>query len=102
LKYLVIAGVVALLLVFVYSRVRPYLKLAGKILGTAKSMAESQSTGGVRTSRSKSDKKLVRCVACGTWVPTDRAFGSKPSVAPYCSRECLEKASTAGRRTAAS
>ena len=104
LKYLVIAALVALLLLLLYSRVHPYIQFLKKILGAAKTVADSQSTGGraVRNSRAKVDGKLVRCVSCGTWIPAERAIGPKTNLASYCSRECLEKSSASDKRKAAS
>jgi hypothetical protein len=103
LKYLVIAALLALLLLLLYSRIHPYLKILGKILGTIRTIAGSQTTGSAGVSSSaKGDGRLVRCVACGTWVPAERAVGLKSNLAAYCSSECLEKTPVADRRKAAS
>lgn len=104
LKYLVITALVSLLLLLLYSRVHPYIQLLKKILGTVKTVADSQSTGSStgRNPRAKVDGKLVRCVSCGTWIPADRAIGPRTNLASYCSRECLEKSSASETRKAAS
>jgi len=104
LKYLVISALVSLLLLLLYSRIYPYIQFVKKILGTVKTVADSQSNAGatVRSSAAKADRKLVRCVACGTWIPADRAIGPRTSLASYCSRECLEKSSASDTRKAAS
>jgi hypothetical protein len=100
LKYLVIASVIALLLLLLYSKLHPYIKMLGKIVGTVKTIANSASSaGGARPN--KVDGKLIRCVSCGTWVPAGRAVGVKPNLA-YCSSECLEKSAASERRKAAS
>jgi hypothetical protein len=37
-------------------------------------------------------QKLVRCEACGTWVPEARALSLRSSTSSYCSTACLERA----------
>jgi hypothetical protein len=100
LKYLVIASVIALLLLLLYSKLHPYIKMLGKIVGTVKTIANSGS-GAEGARPNKVDGKLIRCVSCGTWVPAGRAVGVKPNLA-YCSSECLEKSAASERRKAAS
>jgi hypothetical protein len=104
LKVLVIAALLALLLLLLYSRIYPYIRLLNKILGAARSITDSQSTGSRagRTSAARVESKLVRCVGCGTWIPSDRAIGSHAGPSIYCSRECLEKATAFDKRKAAS
>ena len=95
LKYLVVASLLTLLLILIYSRVRPYLKFLKKILGSLNAVADSQSAGygSAKPSATRIDTKLVKCVSCGTWVPADRAIGFKAGSSIYCSRECTEKPS---------
>jgi hypothetical protein len=101
LKYLVIAALLALLLLLIYSRLYPYLQLLRKIFGAAKSMADAPSRRQDAKSATKGDRKLVRCVGCGTWVPAERAIGTGASQSVYCSRECIEGASSGGNRKVA-
>lgn len=89
MKYLVIAAILFLLLL-IYSRVRPYIKMAKKFVGVVKDVTGSPADG-ARGTNAKSDSKLVRCVSCGTWIPANRAIGAGKGSATYCSRECLEK-----------
>ena len=93
MKYLVVASLIALLLILVYSRVRPYLKFLQKILGSLKAVTDDPRAGHGSRQRTAArvDSKLVRCVSCGTWVPADRAIGAGSGASIYCSRECLEK-----------
>ena len=91
MKYLVIACLFALLLLLLYARIRPYLVALQKILTAARNITDSASTSNsAGRERRVTDSKLVRCVACGTWVPAERAIGTG---SVYCSRECLEKKS---------
>lgn len=99
MKYLVVAALVALLLILVYSRLRPYLVILKKVLGTLNAVAGSSTPAqhaGASSPRIKS--KLVKCVGCETWIPADRAIGSRVGTATFCSRECLEKSSNSKER----
>jgi ribosomal protein S26 len=58
--------------------------------------ADAAATG--RKASIKTENKLVRCVACGTWIPADRAIGAGSKLSEYCSRECLEKSATGKER----
>jgi hypothetical protein len=95
LKFLVIAALFSLLLLLLYSRLYPYLQLLKKILGIAKTVADSPAGSGrsSTSSTTKTDGKLVRCVGCGTWIPAERAIGNRAGLPIYCSRDCVEKQS---------
>ena len=99
LKYLIIGSLLVLLLLLVYSKLHPYIKMLGKFLGTVRSIANTGLAGAARPGRV--DGKLVKCVSCGTWVPAGRAVGIKTN-SVYCSTACLEKSAAARRHKAAS
>jgi hypothetical protein len=100
LKYLVIAALVALLLLLVYSKLYPYLQILKKILGAARTMADTplDRSEQTREAAAKGGRKLVKCVGCGTWVPAERAIASGRGQLVYCSRECIESASNGNER----
>jgi hypothetical protein len=99
LKFLVIAGLIALLFLLVYSRVYPYLQALKKILSTARSVSDAAFSANTATREDiKTDNRLVRCVGCGTWIPAARAVGKTSGSPVYCSRECIEKQSSAKNR----
>jgi hypothetical protein len=100
LKFLVIGALLALLLLLLYSRLYPYLQFVMKILGVAKTIVRSPPVPGddTRSASTKGDRKLVRCVGCGTWIPAARAIGTRGAQAVYCSRECIEKAANGKER----
>lgn len=101
MKILVIAALLSLLLLLLYSRIYPYLLILKKIFGgVAKNLADSPGQAGGKSpnSTAKSDGKLVRCVGCGTWVPAGRAIGNRAGMPVYCSRECVEKTATGPHR----
>ncbi len=102
MKYLVIAALVALLVLLLYSKLYPYINAVKKILGAAKTMTNSPPNSGGFGAAAKVDRKLVRCVACGTWIPADRAVGGRSGGPVYCSRECIEKPAASDKRKAAS
>jgi hypothetical protein len=102
LKFLVIAALFALFLLLVYSKIYPYIRTLKKILGTARTIVDvsPDASRASASSTKKSDQRLVRCVGCGTWIPADRAIGSKVGASIYCSRECLEKPAVKERKAA--
>jgi hypothetical protein len=80
MKYVVIAALVSIVVVVIYARIRPYLKLARQV-------ADSLNATGDVNSR----KKLVRCEGCGTWIPAERALNLSSGLATFCSSECMAK-----------
>ena len=98
MKYLIIATLVALAFVFIYSRLRPYLKLLQKVLQSITVVAESSVTSAQPKTPSKN--KLIRCDGCGTWIPASRVLSLKSGNLAYCSAECLEKEPSKERKLA--
>jgi len=88
LKYPIIAAVVSVVSILIYSRLHPYLQLIRKIVTALNVSTEVTTTP---RERSPSKNKLVRCDSCGTWVPADRAIRVGSGLANYCSSECLVK-----------
>jgi hypothetical protein len=80
MKYLIIAVLVSIIFLLVYSRIRPYLKLIQQITGSLNAPPQE---------RTPSRNKLVRCDRCGTWVPADRALKLGSGLATNCSAECV-------------
>jgi len=97
LKYLIIAALVSIVFVIVYSRVRPYLKLIRKVVESLNVATEGTVTSADQQ-RSPSKNKLVRCDSCGTWIPAERALHLGSGLASFCSTECLTKNSQAKER----
>ena len=90
MKYLIVAALVSVVFVIVYSRVRPYLKLMRKVIDTLNSATEATATT-TGTQRTPSKNKLVRCDSCGTWIPAELAIHLGSGLASFCSSECLTK-----------
>ena len=89
MKYLVVIGLVALLVVLLYRWLRPYLKIAGNFLNTIRQFQQQINTS--QSGREKTGQpaeKLVSCETCNTWVPMGRALGSGSPGTFYCSADC--------------
>ncbi len=98
LKYLILAAVLSLLFLLIYARLRPYLQMAQKLFRTLDAAAEPRP---VSNPSKAAEHKLIRCVSCGTWVPTGRAISLGSEREFYCSRDCVEKrAKTRPRKVA--
>jgi len=80
MKYVVIAALVSIIFVLVYSRIRPYLKLIQELTNSLNAPPQQ---------KTPSRNKLVRCDRCGTWIPADRAMKLGSGLATYCSAECM-------------
>jgi Sec-independent protein translocase protein TatA len=101
-KYLFVLLLFALIVFFIYWRLRPYIRAARRFIGAVREMNR------VRTSAAQSDlprqakrgtaaaERLVRCAACGTWMPASRAVSLRAG-STYCSHACLERAADSPR-----
>ena len=88
MKYLIIAALVGLVFVLIYSRVRPYLRLIREIKTALNVDVNRPDIGARSTTRTN---QLVRCQGCDTWIPADRALNLKSGLATFCSPECMAK-----------
>jgi len=89
MKYLVIAALVSVIFVLVYSRVRPYLKLIQKIASSLNAAVDITTTTPRQQPKTPSKNKLVRCDSCGIWIPAERALNLNSGLATFCSAECM-------------
>jgi hypothetical protein len=87
LKYLVLIALVALLLFFLYRRLRPYLKLLREFVNTIRHF--QQVITRPPTTGKQPPEKLVSCLTCGTFVPIGRAITAGSGDAVFCSTDCL-------------
>ena len=100
MKYLVIAALVSIIFVLVYSRVRPYLKLIQKILKSLNAAVDITTTTTAAQPKTPSKNKLVRCASCGTWIPAERALNLNSGLATFCSAECMANKGSKERKIA--
>jgi len=67
LKFLLLLALIALLIWFLYRRLRPYIQLLRQVLGAFKGtidLGSKSATGEFRQNSQKADNRLVRCAAC--------------------------------------
>ena len=97
-KYFIVIALFAGIALFAYWRLRPYLKMAGKVLGVLRDVRrmsegarEQQAPTQQRQQGGEAAQKLVRCSSCGPWLPSTRALALRGSNATYCSQDCVER-----------
>ena len=103
MKYLFVFGLFAVVAFLVYWRLRPYIRGVRRFLGVVREMNRMRA-GGTRPdiprqqkSKPTRDEKLLRCAACGTWMPASRAVSLRAGTT-YCSHSCLERAADSPRK----
>ena len=96
-KFLIIAALVSIVFVLIYTRVRPYLKLIQKVAQSLNVATDLNATT-AQTPKTPSKNKLVRCERCGTWIPAERALNLNSGLATFCSPECMSKEPSAQER----
>ncbi len=101
MKYLIILGVIAVIFyLLLFWRLRRYFPLARRIFGITRDIYRmtkpEEGSQPLRRTGSAGSEKLVRCAACGTWIPTGRAISLRSST--YCSTDCLENRTAAPQR----
>jgi len=103
-KYLFVLSLLALAAFAVYWRLRPYIRGVRRFLGVVREVnrmsATRPQTGVPResTQTRAPSERLVRCAACGTWIPAASAVALRATGATYCSHSCLERAADSPRR----
>jgi hypothetical protein len=101
MKYLIIAALVSIIFVLVYSRVRPYLKLIQKVISSLNAAVDISTTSTTASQpKTPSKNKLVRCESCGTWIPAERALNLNSGLATFCSAECMANKGSKERKIA--
>jgi hypothetical protein len=103
LKYLIVLVLFATVATYVYWRLRPYIRGARRLVGAlreANRMRDGARPSDIPTKqagrKAASNERLLRCAACGTWMPASRAVSLRAG-ATYCSHACLERAADAPR-----
>ncbi|MEA2206817.1 MAG: hypothetical protein QOE77_3593 [Blastocatellia bacterium] len=102
MKYLILAAIIGLLLALLMRRLLPYLRMAQGFLNAIRQVRSGTTATGSSFSRKpETQKKLVRCSVCGTWIPSARALAGGGSTQVICSERCSRDAAAKGRRRAA-
>ena len=105
MKYLIIFIVLSFCGALVYMRLRPYIAVVRRALGfirAARQLNVNERPSSVPTrSPAATNERLVRCAACGAWLPNTRALILRATNTSYCSPDCLERAAAdTSRKTA--
>ena len=103
MKLLIVLGIIGVIFLLIYLRLRPYIRMARQMFGVARGVgrAAGQTSASSPAARSAGDR-LVRCASCETWIPASRALQLRSSNAAYCSTACLEGSAESSKRKAAS
>jgi hypothetical protein len=88
LKVLLVIGLVALLFLLLYRRLRPYLRIARNFLNSIRQFQQVSASQAAKQKTGQQAEKLVHCETCGTWVPIGRALSSGSTGTFFCSAEC--------------
>ena len=103
MKYLIVLALFAAVAFLVYWRLRPYIRGVRRFLGVLREVKRVREGGAPAGFPQESgpkkvaNEKLLRCAACGTWMPASRAVRLRGG-ASYCSHACLERAADAPQR----
>lgn len=101
MKLLIVVGILAVIFLLIYLRLRPFIRMARQMFGVARDVRGAMSQEPAASSaRSSAGNKLVRCDSCATWIPSTRAVRLRSSNASYCSHTCLESAAEGSKRKA--
>lgn len=103
MRQLVIFGIFAFIFILLYLRLRPFIRIARQMFGVAREAQRvvRNEPAASSTQRGTAGERLVRCSACGTWIPAGRAAKLRASNTSYCSHACLESAAEVTKRKAA-
>jgi hypothetical protein len=103
LKLLIILGIFAFILLLLYLRLRPFIRMARQMFGVARDVNRvmRQEPASSSTQAGGAGDRLVRCTSCETWIPSSRAVKLRSSNASYCSHDCLERAAEVSQHKAA-
>jgi hypothetical protein len=105
-KYLFILGLLAFVAFLIYLRLRPYIRGVRRFLGVVREVNRMRAGVGSdiprqqrpQQQRPEATGKLVRCAACGTWMPASSAVKLRATGATFCSHACLERSADTPRR----
>ena len=102
MKYLLLFIVLTFVGVLIYRRLRPYIAFARRVFGfvrTARRLNKNPTAAHApHEPPARADEALVRCAACGAWLPTSRALVFRATKSTYCSADCIERAAGAQQR----
>ena len=103
MKYLLLCVILSVAGLIIYQRLRPYIAFARRVFGHVRA-AQRINTDGQRAptagppGQARAGEPLVRCAACGAWLPASRALVFRATKTAFCSPDCMERASSGSVR----
>ena len=93
MKWLILLGLLAILLIFIVSRYRRQIQMTLYVWRMFRKMRQSGKVEEkqIETKQDSKNAALVRCAKCGTWTPQSNALNLRSGVF-YCSANCMEQA----------
>lgn len=96
MKWLIILGLLAILLIFIAVKFRRHIQTGIYVLKMFRKMRQmsqkpEKPEKQIETANGASDVQLVRCTKCGSWIPQNTALKLSKNTF-YCSSKCLEAA----------
>src|SRR6185369_9929125 len=95
MKWLIILGLLAILVMFIVARYRRQIQTALYFYKMFKKMRQMNKTGPqekqIENTNDSEDVQLVRCAKCGSWIPQTTALKFSKNTF-YCSSKCIETA----------
>lgn len=88
MKFIIVASLITVLLLFLVWKLRPYLLVLREAM---RFMSEIKRTADARRTTPPKRESLVRCASCGVLVPSSRALASRRLSVVYCSESCMRQ-----------
>lgn len=103
MKYLILLIIIAVIFIFIFRRMLPYIRMMRRFLGVMREVNRMRAPSAPSDMQRRSEKRtptepLVRCAVCGTWVAESRALTLRATQTTYCSHSCLERAADGPQR----
>lgn len=94
MKWLIILGLLAVLLIFVIVKFRRHIQTGIYVFRMFRKMRQmsrkpEKQEKQIETANTINDVQLVRCAKCGSWIPQNTALKLSKNTF-YCSSKCLE------------
>lgn len=103
MKYLLVfLFLSALVALYAYWRLRPYIRVARQFFAAARGATRVGGPAGAneiprREPAAAPAEQLVRCASCGTWLPASRSVSLGRGGPQFCSHACLERSADSPR-----
>jgi hypothetical protein len=93
MKWLIILGLLAILVIFIVARFRRHIQMGIYMFKMFRKMRQMNkpeiSEKQIENTAQASDVQLVRCAKCSSWIPQNTALKLSRNTF-YCSSKCME------------